>query len=106
MLKLKSLLFFLGCVLCCFSLNTFADTNSTETTGQYVEGTAITTSVKAKLLADSDISSFDISVDTTGGVVTLTGTVDTQDQKNKAESIAKTVDGVTSVKNQLKIKAE
>lgn len=109
MFKLKSLCILLSCVTIGFSINSFAATNNndssnTETTGQYLEGTSITASVKAKLLADTDIKSFDISVDTVNGVVTLTGMVDTKDQIKKAAAIAKTVDGVKRVDNQLTVK--
>src|SRR5579871_3342114 len=49
--------------------------NKTSSTGQYFSDTAITTKVKADLLADSDISSLKISVTTKNGNVTLKGTV-------------------------------
>jgi osmotically-inducible protein OsmY len=104
MLKLKSFIFIVSCLLCCFSVNVFATTATNETTGEYIQGSAITASVKAKLLADSDIKSFDISVATVNGVVTLKGTVDTKDQMKKAEMLAKEVKGVKKVDNQLQIK--
>ncbi|WP_252358910.1 BON domain-containing protein, partial [Escherichia coli] len=45
-----------------------------------------------------------VKVETTDGVVQLSGTVDSQAQSDRAESIAKAVDGVKSVKNDLKTK--
>ena len=79
---------------------------ASETTSQYLSDSAITTKVKSELLADSDIGSLHISVKTTKHVVKLTGYVATADQKEKAENIAKGIDGVKSVSNHLKIKAK
>ena len=60
--------------------------------------------IKAKLLADDIVPSRKVKVETTDGVVQLSGTVDSQAQSDRAESIAKAVDGVKSVKNDLKTK--
>ncbi|AGR61790.1 TPA: molecular chaperone OsmY [Salmonella bongori] len=69
----------------------------------YAGDTATTSEVKAKLLADDLVPSRKVKVETTDGVVQLSGTVETQEQSNRAESIAKAVDGVKSVKNDLKV---
>src|SRR5471030_3165571 len=69
----------------------------------YAGDTATTTSVKAKLLADDIVPSRMVKVETTDGVVQLSGSVKDQAQSDRAESVAKTVDGVKSVKNDLKI---
>ena len=66
--------------------------------------TATTSEIKAKLLADDIVPSRHVKVETTDGVVQLSGTVDSQAQSDRAESIAKAVDGVKSVKNDLKTK--
>ncbi|HDP6514517.1 TPA: molecular chaperone OsmY [Escherichia coli] len=66
--------------------------------------TATTSEIKAKLLADDIVPSRKVKVETTDGVVQLSGTVDSQAQSDRAESIAKAVDGVKSVKNDLKTK--
>jgi hyperosmotically inducible protein len=70
----------------------------------YAGDTATTSEIKAKLLADSIVPSRKVKVETTDGVVQLSGTVDSQAQIQRAESIAKAVDGVKSVKNDLKAK--
>lgn len=70
----------------------------------YAGDTATTSEVKAKLLADNMVPSRKIKVETTDGVVQLSGTVDNQAQANRAESIAKAIDGVKSVKNDLRVK--
>lgn len=70
----------------------------------YAGDTATTSEIKAKLLADDIVPSRHVKVETTDGVVQLSGTVDSQAQSDRAESIAKAVDGVKSVKNDLKTK--
>lgn len=65
----------------------------------------ITLHVKEALLTDGSLSAGNrfISVSTTNGVVTLTGTVSTRDQMNRIVRTVESVDGVTSVDNQLTI---
>jgi hyperosmotically inducible protein len=70
----------------------------------YAGDTATTSEVKAKLLADDIVPSRHVKVETTDGVVQLSGTVESKAQSDRAESIAKAVDGVKSVKNDLKTK--
>lgn len=77
------------------------DSKETSVKG-YAGDTAITSEVKAKLLADDIVPSRKVKVETTDGVVQLSGTVESQAQSDRAESIAKAVDGVKSVKNDLK----
>jgi osmotically-inducible protein OsmY len=55
------------------------------------------------LAAADDLRDSTINVDVDKGVVTLTGTVASAAQKTKAETVAKAVEGVTSVRNQLKV---
>lgn len=77
------------------------DSKNTSVKG-YAGDTAITSEVKAKLLADDIVPSRKVKVETTDGVVQLSGTVDSQAQSERAESIAKAIDGVKGVKNDLK----
>lgn len=70
----------------------------------YAGDTATTSEVKAKLLADDVVPSRHIKVETTDGVVQLSGNVESAAQSERAESIAKAVDGVKSVKNDIKVK--
>jgi hyperosmotically inducible protein len=66
----------------------------------------LTTKVKTALAADVGLSTVtSINVDSDSGVVTLKGAVDSADKKAKAEEIAKGVEGVKSVKNELKVEA-
>jgi osmotically-inducible protein OsmY len=77
--------------------------NSGEKSGAYVDDSWITTKVKSDLLATKDISSTNISVKTTKGVVTLTGTAKTLTESNKAAQVARGVSGVTIVENDIRI---
>lgn len=78
--------------------------SKTQSMQGYAGDTATTSEIKAKLLADDIVPSRKVKVETTDGVVQLSGTVDSQAQSTRAESIAKAVDGVKSVKNDLKVK--
>lgn len=78
--------------------------NKSQNMQGYAGDTATTSEIKAKLLADDIVPSRKVKVETTDGVVQLSGTVDSQAQSERAESITKAVDGVKSVKNDLKVK--
>ena len=70
-----------------------------------VDDAAITTKVKAAVLAEPGLKTLDISVDTKDGVVTLAGVVGSPDLKQRATELAQHVDGVRSVTDQLMVKA-
>ncbi|MFC5705253.1 BON domain-containing protein [Aeromonas eucrenophila] len=65
------------------------------------EDTEVTAKVKGALLGEPGLKSMQISVDTVGGVVTLTGTVDSQANSDKASARAIAIDGVENVVNKL-----
>jgi hyperosmotically inducible protein len=77
---------------------------ATQSVKSYAGDTATTSELKAKLLADDIVPSRNVKVETTDGVVQLSGEVKTQAQSDRAESIAKAIDGVKSVKNDLVVK--
>jgi hyperosmotically inducible protein len=81
-----------------------ASTRTQESTGEYVDDSVITTKVKALLAGDDFLKSFQISVETFKGVVQLSGFVNSQQAADKAGQIARSVNGVTSVKNNLIVK--
>ena len=58
---------------------------------------------RAALLTTADLRESTINVDAVNDVITLRGTVETAAQKTKAEQVAKDIDGVKSVKNELKV---
>ena len=70
----------------------------------YASDTAITSEVKAKLLADDLVPSRNVKVETQDGLVQLSGTVKTKAQSDRAESVASAIEGVKSVKNDLTVK--
>jgi hypothetical protein len=75
-----------------------------ESAGKYVDDSVITTKVKSLLAADDLLKSFQISVETNKGTVQLSGSVASQQAVDKAGEIARSVKGVTSVKNDLIVK--
>src|SRR5262249_13516041 len=70
-----------------------------------VDDVAITSAVKAKLIGDSEVSARKIDVDTKDGVVTLKGTVSSEQEKDKALQIARNTRGVQRVEDQLTVRA-
>ncbi|WP_034912119.1 molecular chaperone OsmY [Erwinia sp. 9145] len=71
----------------------------------YAGDAATTSEIKAKLLADDIVPSRNVKVETTNGVVQLSGEVKSQAQSERAEGIAKAIEGVKSVKNDLTVKS-
>lgn len=74
--------------------------NVNQAAGPAINDATITARVKAKLLADSITGT---TVDTTNGIVTLTGSVKSVEEKTKAERHAQETEGVKSVKNELMV---
>ncbi|HEU4341331.1 MAG TPA: BON domain-containing protein [Candidatus Binatia bacterium] len=74
-----------------------------KTAGQNVDDATITASVKSTLVADKAANLTRVDVDTNKGVVSLNGVVESADQKRRAEQLARRVDGVKSVINNLQV---
>ena len=85
---------FLGC----------AATQTSESTGQYVDDSAITTKVKAAIFNDATLKTLQIGVETFKGEVQLSGFVDSAQNVRKAGEVARSVKGVVSVRNNLIVK--
>ena len=81
-----------------------AATSKSESTGQYVDDTAITAKVKAAIFEQPTLKSAEINVETFKGVVQLSGFVSSQENVNTAMATARTVTGVSSVKNDMRLK--
>jgi hyperosmotically inducible protein len=95
------------CLVLLMLITTFvacASTRTRESTGEYVDDSVITTKVKALLADDDFLKSFQISVETYKGIVQLSGFVNSQQAVDKAGQIARSVQGVNSVKNDLNVK--
>ena len=81
-----------------------APTRTHESTGQYVDDTAITTKVKAAILAEDSLKSSEINVESFKGTVQLSGFVRSQANINEAVAVARSVSGVVNVKNDMQLK--
>ena len=88
------LAFFVGC----------AATPKQEGTGEYIDDSVLTTKVKAAVFNEPSLKSTEINVETFKGVVQLSGFVRSQADINKAAEVARSVSGVKSVKNDMRIK--
>lgn len=98
-------LLFAPCFLIAISLSGCASTPSSESTGQYLDSSAITTQVKTALLTKKGLDSMDISVTTYKDVVQLSGFVPSSNQVNLAMQAAESVTGVKNVINNLVIRS-
>jgi len=87
---------FLGC----------APTAKQEGTGEYIDDSVITIKVKAEILKDDTLKSSEINVETFKGVVQLSGFVSSPADIDKAVEVARSVKGVTSVKNDMSVKSK
>ncbi|MEQ1557733.1 MAG: BON domain-containing protein [Methyloglobulus sp.] len=85
-------------------INGCTSTPTKESTGQFVDDSAITTKVKAKLLDDPVVSGLRISVETYKGIVQLSGFANSSAEINQAEALAQQTDGVRSVRNDIHLK--
>lgn len=72
-----------------------------EGAGKALDDAAVTAKVKSALIAEPNLKAMSINVDTTGGVVTLKGTTENSEQKQRAEQLATSIEGVRSVRNEL-----
>ena len=97
----------IGCLVLIMFVATLvacASTAKQEGMGEYVDDSVITTKVKTLLAADDFLKSFQIGVETYKGTVQLSGFVNSQKAVDKAEEIARDVQGVNAVKNDLAVK--
>ena len=102
--KLATVCFVLGAAIAPVAFGADSDTDRNKP-ATYVKDSAITTKVKTKLATDTPSSMATIHVDTDkDGVVWMSGTAKTQQEIDKAVSLAKGTEGVKSVKNDIKIK--
>jgi osmotically-inducible protein OsmY len=81
-----------------------SSTRTHESTGEYVDDSAVTAKVKAAILQDPELKTLQISVKTYKGVVQLSGFVDSKEMVGRAGEVAGKVSGVREVKNDLIVK--
>ena len=81
-----------------------AVTRGQETVGAYVDDTTITTQVKGRFVENKDVDASSIRVETLNGTVMLSGFAKNQLERSTAESIARKVGGVKSVRNEIAVR--
>ena len=81
-----------------------AVTRGQETVGAYVDDTTITTQVKARFLDNKQVDGTSIHVETLNGTVMLSGFAKSGTEKSTAETIARGVNGVKSVRNEIAVR--
>lgn len=81
-----------------------ASTAKQEGTGEYVDDTVVTAKVKTAIFNEPTLKSAEINVETFKGVVQLSGFVNSREDINKAVTVARQIPGVTSVKNDMRLK--
>lgn len=80
--------------------------NATDAVANKSRDAAITASVKTQLVGDSSLSALSINVDTSGGRVVLRGSAPTSMARDRATQLARAVDGVSAVENELRVQAQ
>jgi hyperosmotically inducible periplasmic protein len=81
-----------------------APTQTRQSTGEMVDDAALTARVKTALINEPGVKSTAINVETFRGTVSLSGFVDSEDMASKAIGAAQKVQGVRSVKNDMRVK--
>jgi osmotically-inducible protein OsmY len=81
-----------------------AGDSRTESTGEYVDDSWITTKVKAALVESPAVKATEVNVETFKGSVQLSGFVSSSAAMNEAVRVTNTIKGVTSVKNDMRVK--
>jgi len=94
---------FLGAVVLAAMIGC-ASTAKQESTSEYVDDTVITTRVKTAILGEPALKVLQINVETYKGVVQLSGFVDSQAMASKAVDVARSISGVKSVRNDMRIR--
>ncbi len=94
--------FFIGVLL--LSMLGCASTSNREGTGEYVDDSVITSKVKVAIFREASLKVAEINVETFKGVVQLSGFVRAQADIDKALEVARGVGGVSSVRNDMRLK--
>jgi len=104
MFKKNRIMSFLACFILAASFMGCASSAKHESTGQYVDNAVITSKVKAAIFNEPTLKTLQITVESFKGEVQLSGFVDSAASAKKAGELARSVDGVVSVKNDLVVK--
>lgn len=103
-MKIRSTLAITGAVLALLTASGCAVQRGQESVGAYVDDTGITTLVKSRFIENKQVDAVAISVETLKGTVMLSGFAKNTTERNTAESIARSVKGVTQVRNEIVIR--
>ncbi len=79
---------------------------TTERAGQAIDDASLLAKIKSNMLRSPEVEGLDVNVDVKDGVVTLSGSADTQTERANAEKIASTADGVKRVENRITVKPD
>lgn len=104
MLKINRFMTILTCLTLIASFAGCASTSKQESTGQYIDNSVITTKVKTAIFKEPSLKSLQIDVKSFKGEVQLSGFVDSVQSVTKAGEVARGVEGVVMVKNDLVVK--
>ncbi len=104
MLNLNRVLKLMACVVLIAAFMGCAATPKHQSTGAYVDDTVITTKVKAAIFNEPTLKTLQINVKSYNGVVQLSGFVDSRQSITKAGEVARGVENVVSVQNDLVLK--
>ncbi|MYN11122.1 BON domain-containing protein [Pseudoduganella aquatica] len=103
MKPLQSLPALLGALLLAATVGC-ASTSTSESTGEYLDDTVLTANVKAAMVNQPDLKASEINVETYKGAVQLSGFVSSQEEIDKAVAAARSINGVKSVTNDMRLK--
>jgi osmotically-inducible protein OsmY len=81
-----------------------AVTRGQETVGAYVDDATITTQIKSRFVSNKDVDAASIKVETLNGTVMLSGFAKSSTERATAERIARDVNGVKSVRNEIAVR--
>lgn len=104
MTKMARLFTFLFSAVLIFGLVGCGSEPRKSSTGEYFDDTVITTKVKTAILADEELKSTEINVETFKGIVQLSGFVKNPAHIDRATSVARSVEGVKSIRNNINVK--
>ncbi len=103
-LKAFGLILALGALPLAGGLTGCAGNRYTQSTGEHIDDRADSSRVRKALDADTQYKYGDVKVQTFKGVVQLSGFVNSRDQKNRASDLAKKVEGIKEVQNNISVK--
>ncbi|HWL61269.1 MAG TPA: BON domain-containing protein [Steroidobacteraceae bacterium] len=79
---------------------------TTQRAGEAVDDASLLAKIKSSMLRSPEVEGLDVNVDVKDGVVTLSGSADTQTERSNAEKIARNADGVKRVENRITVKPD